>query len=66
MKQITPDDLTRGYVVCDCGQYAHVLSARVAALLPEGYLGELCAECGQWVAAVAKLPEARAMVEVRE
>lgn len=49
MRCMTPEEHAQGFVVCDCGKYAHIFSASVVAKLPQGYSGELCHDCGLWV-----------------
>ena len=51
-KPVTPADVERGWVPCDCGKFAHILSAAGMRQWPDGYSGELCAECGFLVAAL--------------
>ena len=45
-----------GYEICECGKFAFIYSANVLKQLPDGYVGELCPECGLWMCAVDKLP----------
>jgi len=57
VKQVTAEDVARGYVVCNCGKFAHILSAKVLPKLPKGYSGERCPTCNLWMCAVDKLPK---------
>ena len=56
-KTVTPDEMKRGYGVCECGKYAFVFSGRAVARLPKGYSGELCKECSRWMVRVDLLKE---------
>lgn len=56
-RKVTPDEMRRGYSVCECGKYAHVFSGRVIARLPKDYSGELCKECSCWMVRVDLLKE---------
>lgn len=56
--QLTYEDIRRGYIVCACAKYAYVFGSRVLAKLPGGRIGELCAECGEYVVRIEKLREA--------
>jgi len=56
--RVTSEDLERGFVVCGCGKFAHVMKAEVLRKLPRDYHGELCAQCQCWMCSVEKLREA--------
>jgi hypothetical protein len=49
--------MERGYVECDCGEFAHVINNKAAKTLPRGYCGELCPRCDMWMARIDKLEE---------
>lgn len=55
MRQITDQEQQQGFVVCNCGKFAHVFRAGVLQQLPKDYLGELCPECKLFVVAIEKL-----------
>jgi hypothetical protein len=52
---ITMEDYARGYIICTCGKFAHILRTEVLQKLPKDYHGELCPECGLFMCAVDKL-----------
>lgn len=54
-RPVTPEEFERGYAVCDCGKFAHVLRASTLSKLPKGYNGELCKECACLMVAVEML-----------
>lgn len=54
----TKKDIERGFVICDCGKFAHVMKAEVLWKLPSDYHGELCSECKLWMCSIEKLREA--------
>ena len=54
-RPMTPEEHKRGYVVCECGEFAHVFRAEVLRNLPEGYRGELCKQCDLWMCRVNKI-----------
>ena len=54
-RPVTPDEFEQGYVVCNCGKYAHVFRASTLARLPKDYTGELCKECSCLMVVVEKL-----------
>lgn len=54
-RQLSPDEIRRGYTVCSCGLYAHVFCTEVLRRLPAGYHGEQCVTCKLWMCAVSKL-----------
>lgn len=49
VRLLTPSEKDRGYMVCSCGKFAHVMRAEVLRRLPADYSGELCHECGMWM-----------------
>jgi len=54
-RQLTQEEISKGYEICPCGKYAHAFRASVLDSLPKGYLGELCLECGLLMIAIEKL-----------
>ena len=54
-RQMTEEEIGRGYAICGCGKYAHVFRADVLWQLPKDYHGECCAECQFWMVALEKL-----------
>lgn len=56
IRQITEAEFKQGYVVCECGKFAHVMHAALLRQLPAGYHGEICPECSSFMVAVDKLP----------
>lgn len=54
-RSMTPEEREQGYVVRDCGIFAHVWRAGVLKRLPRDYHGELCPECSLWMCSVAML-----------
>jgi hypothetical protein len=48
-RTVTKVELDQGYIVCDCGKFAHIVRAGVVNGLPDGYSGELCHECSLWM-----------------
>lgn len=57
-RRVTPEEIRKGYIVCDCGKYAYVTAARVIAMLPPGYYGETCLECGARMVSLKVLEKA--------
>ncbi len=55
IRQMTDKEHQQGFVVCECGKYAHVFRASVLQQLPKDYHGELCPNCQLWLVAVEKL-----------
>lgn len=55
-RPMTAAEYNQGYAVCGCEKYAYVFHGAVLRTLPDGYSGELCAECSMLMVAVDKLP----------
>ena len=55
---MTIKEYNQGFVVCDCGKFAHVIKTSVVLALKDGYRGELCPECSLWMCSLDKLREA--------
>ena len=53
-EKLTSADMSRGYVVCKCGKYAHVFSADLLACIHGTEIGETCKECGAYMMPVDK------------
>ena len=58
-RKLTQEEIAKGYTVCPCGRFAHVFRAAVLANLPQGYMGDLCPECGLLMVAINKLEESK-------
>ena len=54
-RQLTQEEIAKGYEICPCGKYAHAFRASALDRLPNGYLGELCHECGLLMIDIEKL-----------
>lgn len=48
-------DVTMEFEICECGKFAFMMDAESLTLLPAGYYGELCPDCGLFMCAVDKL-----------
>ena len=59
-RQLTQEEIAKGYEICPCGKYAHAFRASALDRLPKGYLGELCPKCGLLMIAIDKLEEKNA------
>ena len=54
-RPMTQDEHKKGYIICDCGKFAHIWNSNVLPLLPKNYNGELCPECNLWMCLVTYL-----------
>lgn len=63
-RRLTAREMKQGFVVCECGKFAHVLRPDILRKLPKGYHGELCPECNLFMCSVEKLREAGLMEDL--
>lgn len=62
-RPMTEQEHKQGFIVCDCGKFAHIFRAEILRKLPPDYHGELCPECYGWMCSVEQLKKAGLMKE---
>lgn len=55
VKRLVMAEQREGFIICECGKYAHVISSAVLAKFDREYRGEMCDECSCMMVAVDRI-----------